>query len=218
MTLLLPCRARLLRSSRLRHLTPLNRDVQLGLRALQEQTTLLCLALESNHRRQPYTWWPPLRRTLARGRRYDAIHESGVTSRARYSKTPMSASIIPDICQRDLFEKTDLPAVISNCCDYTQRIHLPPSVPAKLSLSLVILVLFLRNGDFLKVNSRTKPHSSKTVCEILCDTSFRQTIRPETKNQLTILKRRRWPKIGLCRDFIKTWGHVCLTICKCPSV
>lgn len=208
MTLLLPCAGRWLHSHRWRHIKPLNRDVQLDLRKLQEQITLLSMALDNHCRQRPCAWWAPLRKSFAKGRRYDITHESGVTRRARFSKTPISASIIADVCKRDLFEKTDLPAVIANCCDYTQRIDMSSFVPAKLSLSLVILVLFLRNGDFLKIDSSTKPHSHKTILEISCDTSFRQTVRPETRRCLTILKRRRWPKVELCRNFIKTWGHV----------
>lgn len=208
MMLLVPYQPSHSTTLRLQHLQSVGQDFQFRLRDLQEQTTLLSLAIDHHERQSPRTWWTTLKPMLKAGRRYGTIHEHGTTKRARFSKTPMSASIIADICRGDLFEKTDLPAVIANCCDYTQRVTIPSSPPEKLSLSLVILVLFLRNGDFLKVNSRTKPHVTKTICEILCDTSFRQTIKPEAANQLTLLKRRRWPKVQLCRNFIRTWGHI----------
>lgn len=164
MMLLMPHRIESPPFRHFRRLKYLGHDIELCLRGLQQQTTLLSLAMSQVHQQYPRVRWSTLKRKLERGRRYATINEHETTTRrARFSKTPMSASIVADVCRRDLYEKADLPAVVANCCDYTRRIYVPLRVQERLSLSLVILALFLLNGDFLKVNSKTKSHSAKTV-------------------------------------------------------
>lgn len=155
------------RPTALKKIQYIGNDIQISAKNFQVNLTLLCLAAHHQSRILQSSIWLICRAMLKKARRYNILRQFRGWDVIGAENAPMSALIFADVCERDLTYKTDIPAIVANCCDYTRRIDTSCKVDGHLSLSLVLLALFLLNGDMLSYCPASKDILAMTVTDLL---------------------------------------------------
>lgn len=208
MMLLLPYDAHTTQAPVSKKIRYICRDIQISAREFQIQLSLFCLAIHRENRLDRHPLWPICFKMLKKARRYDILYKYQGWTIVGTSSTPMSALIFADVCEREIKCKDNIPAIVANCCDYTRRVRIPHNPEESFSLSLLLVALFLLNGEMFTYHSPDEGIFEMTVAEFLVHQSFGQSILPVAAKELTFLKRRRWPGVELTKDGMRTRGHI----------
>jgi hypothetical protein len=121
----------------------------------------------------------------------------------------MSSSIFADIGRRGITNQSDVLDIAANCCSYSVRLDVEALKKAKCSLSLSILALYLLNGEVVcndQMNDRAA--LSGNIYDLLLRKSLNNFNLSNGLNELTFLKRCRFPDVRLSREGIETTGQL----------
>lgn len=123
----------------------------------------------------------------------------------RRARVSMSPYIFADIAKREIKELSDRSAIASNCCDYPITVD-PEAIKRGQSPSLVMLALYLLNGEIL-INDKNQKHVLQdNVFEFLRKQSFQWFRAPTEANSLTFFKSYRFANPEFTERGIKVNG------------
>lgn len=121
----------------------------------------------------------------------------------------ISPYIFGDIAERGISKLSDRCAIAANCLDYRAMIHTKAfELKERNSPSLIILALYLMNGEILRNNRPVKDTSRLTVFEFLKEYSFKKFTPPRAVPKLTYNKSCRFVDPRLTDRGVEVSGHL----------
>ena len=144
---------------------------------------------------------------ISRAPKYTVLLEN---ARGKYTDdigTPMSATIFADVGRREISVESDRIPITANCCAYPFRPNMEALRKAGCSLSLVILALYIFNGEIFKNGGGGSAPLKCTVYELLKAESLDNFVAP-VNQQLTFLKGCRLVDVEVSMDGIEIKGHI----------
>jgi hypothetical protein len=186
----------------------------------RKATTLFCLAVSRDSRCRRVISHNQIRVVLNRAQNYQTLnmyHNHG-----RNGSRPMTAYIFDETCSRGLENLSDLPSIVANCCGYPLRFCKGGATSKSVSVSLVLLALFICNGEILDYQARSRDPLSKPIAGFLRLQSLDNFALPVASQELTFMKRCRLRDVELAPEGIISRGTIwkvdrMMTLPKTPS-
>ncbi|KAH7035104.1 heterokaryon incompatibility protein-domain-containing protein [Microdochium trichocladiopsis] len=141
------------------------------------------------------------------GRYTELLKERAVSPRTPSITRSMSPTIFTDVCKRGITTESDRLAIIANCCGYETRLS-NDALARRDSLSLLLLALFLINGEIMENDpARNFGSLADSVLTYITKQSL-QSFRPVVHQELTFIKHCRFIQPKLTAGGISTKGHL----------
>ena len=128
------------------------------------------------------------------------IHDEG-----KVKERTLSLYILENLKERTIRNRSDLPAIIGNACDYNIRIDTASRRSRRRSLSLALLAQYVGNGELINNKEAHPGDTSKSAFEFLQQQSLRIDA-PFSAGALTFKKHCRLCVLGLSRTGIHSEG------------
>ena len=165
-------------------------------------TTILCLAL---NKRGNWAIKERCSKILRSARWYTCLYKSRTMGIRYASIRAMAPAIFDDICSRAISVQTDVLAIASNCCRYTQRLNAQVLETEKIQLSLAILTLCLLNGEILRHGIAIKEVIGKSFFDCL-QREMLPVEPPVESSELIFIKYARYSRPRLSMNGMIVWG------------
>jgi hypothetical protein len=164
--------------------------------------TLFCLAWCDRMRNNPIVN-QRCRQILDRAGKYNILHRY-LYNKADNMQRPMTVSVLTNLGNRNIRNRSDILALAANVCAYDVRFVTKEEGLEIQSLSMNILALYISNGELLE--HVTEADELKHKVFGFLENSSLQVCAPLHSGQLTLIKHCRLSVLGLCSIGIHAKG------------
>ncbi|MCJ1314407.1 hypothetical protein MMC25_008089 [Agyrium rufum] len=163
----------------------LSEELVVRSQAFRKYATLFCLACLQRMGQNHYGS-KMCDKILQKAGRYDIIRRYGYRGIERNLARTMTVDILKELDGREITCQSDIPAIAANICGYDVRIPISEDCMPQLSLSLVLLTLFVANGEIIHYDKR-ETNLRENIFNFLDKRSLRVTA-PLQDGVLTFIK------------------------------